>query len=790
MTAVSRDELPELLTEWETREEAGERVRLDELCAGRPEMLGPVREQVARLRSLGRVLDVSAYAEAPADGLPRGAAASPPGYRILQVLGRGGMGVVYKAWQERLERVVALKMILAAEHADDKTLTRFAAEARLVARVQHANIVQVFEVGAHDGRPFIALEYLAGGTLQSLLLDARLAPVAAARLVETLARAVHYAHQQQVIHRDLKPANILFTRARVGPDGTPELGAPKIADFGLARQLDADQKLTATGSVMGTPAYMAPEQAAGRTELLGPAADVYSLGVILDELLAGRVPFTGRNEWEVIQAVIGQDPAAPGTHATDCPPELEAVCLRCLRKSPAERYPSAEALADDLARYLAGEQPAASKTFKRTPARPPSGRLRRGLTWGGAVAAFALALGLLLVPAADPRPLKLGLLVSLRGSMDQNGSAVADAARLAVEELNARRVLDRRVELVLPDVLDEDDDFGHAADRLVTEQGVCTLLGGWRSADRKAVLPVLEKHGNLLIYPAEFEGLEQSPHVVYLGALPNQIILPAVDWFCREEGVRELFLVGSDELFDRAVNAILRAHLEKQWPAVRIVGEEYVNASDGLPGLFKKVAAAKPQLIVNTISGQLNIEFFTGLRDPARAYRGTKVLSVDCTEQDMRGLTREQLQGNYLAGSYFESLDTPQNREFLRAWHDRFGPYRVTFDVMEAAYVGVHLWARAVKQAGGEDPPAIREALLRQEVLAPEGRVRFDPWTGHAVRHARLARYEGQDRPRVVWGSDEPVAPVPFPATRPAVQWQAELDRLYEGWGRRWTRLR
>jgi WD40 repeat protein len=289
-----------------------------------------------------------------------------PGYEVLGELGRGGMAVVYKARQVALNRVVALKMVLAGGHAGEQDRARFRAEAEAIARLQHPGIVQVHDVGEHEGRPFFSLEYCPGGTLADRLGGRPLPPRDAAALVEALARAVHYAHQRGVVHRDLKPSNVLLTLSRE-PEASagvaPALASgsrlneavPKIADFGLAKTLDSDSGRTRTGAVLGTPSYMAPEQAAGKTRELGPAVDVYALGAILYECLTGRPPFQGPTPLDTLAQVLHDEPAAPRALQPSCPRDLETVCLRCLEKEPRRRYASAADLADDLKRFLAGE---------------------------------------------------------------------------------------------------------------------------------------------------------------------------------------------------------------------------------------------------------------------------------------------------------------------------------------------------------------------------------------------------------------------------------------------------
>jgi serine/threonine protein kinase len=291
------------------------------------------------------------------------------GYEILGELGRGGMGVVYKAKQLGLNRLVALKMILAGEHAGTQELARFRAEAEAVARLQHTNIVQIYEIGEQDGRPFFSLEYVEGGSLAQRLAHQPFLPRDAAQLTQTLARAVHFAHQRGIVHRDLKPANVLLasggllaSEGRQPP--VSETGGlhsplaestPKITDFGLAKQLDAANQQTRSGAILGTPSYVAPEQASGKMREVGPPADIYALGAILYEMLTGQPPFRGESSLDTILQVLGQEPVPPSRVQPGVPRDLETICLKCLSKAPAQRYPTAEALADDLQRFLNNE---------------------------------------------------------------------------------------------------------------------------------------------------------------------------------------------------------------------------------------------------------------------------------------------------------------------------------------------------------------------------------------------------------------------------------------------------
>jgi tRNA A-37 threonylcarbamoyl transferase component Bud32 len=287
-----------------------------------------------------------------------------PGYEILGEAGRGGMGVVYKARQLRPDRIVALKMLLAGAHAGPRERERFFHEAEAIARLQHPNIVPLYEAGQHDDLPYLTLEFVSGGSLADMLQSRPLPAQDAAGLVERLADAMQYAHDRGIVHRDLKPANVLLAGAAAGegPRHDPASGpiplaslVPKITDFGLAKNVASGAAMTATGAVFGTPAYMAPEQASGDAKQVGAAADVYALGAILYECLTGRPPLQGPTAAETLQQVISESPAAPSALQPRVPRDLETICLKCLRKETHRRYPSARELADDLRRFRAGE---------------------------------------------------------------------------------------------------------------------------------------------------------------------------------------------------------------------------------------------------------------------------------------------------------------------------------------------------------------------------------------------------------------------------------------------------
>jgi serine/threonine-protein kinase len=362
------------------------------------------------------------------------------GYDIIGVLGRGGMGVVYKARQRGLKRLVALKMILSGDHASEQELVRFRAEAEAVAHLQHPNIVQIYEVGEEQGLPYFSLEFVDGSSLNRKIAGTPLPPREAAALLQQLAEAMHYAHEHGIIHRDLKPANVLLTN-----DGTPKVG-----DFGLAKRVADDSGQTKPGTVLGTPSYMAPEQAAGRLAEVGPLSDQYSLGAVLYEMLTGRPPFKGSTTFDTLEQIRTQEPVPPAQFQPNVPRDLDTICLKCLQKDRSKRYASAADLAEDLRRFLAGEPIQAR----------PVGRAERLWRWckrNPRVAALSAAVALLfLFWALTASALAWGLKLQTDEARKQTINAQESAEQARKEKVtaernmqNAKDTTNRTIELML-----------------------------------------------------------------------------------------------------------------------------------------------------------------------------------------------------------------------------------------------------------------------------------------------------------------------------------------------------
>jgi len=349
----------------------------EELCQNRPDLLPEVRQRWKEFclvdAEVGALLPDSTFS--PDSLAPAPTAVRPPqipGYEVEATLGRGGMGVVYKARHQVLDRAVAIKMLLAGGFAAPQELARFRREAEALAGLRHPNIVQIYDAGDVEGRPYFTMEFIEGGSLAHQLSATPQPPRQAAELIATLAGAVQFAHNNGILHRDLKPANIMRTAD----------GVPKIADFGLARSIRGGSEFTLPGARVGTPSYMAPEQALGKTDAIGPAVDVYALGAVLYELLTGRPPFRGESAGETERQVIADEPTSPSRWNDKVPRDLETICLKCLEKNPGRRYANAHDLADDLERFLKN-QPVLAR---------PVGWGERGLRWAQRNKGLAAAL--------------------------------------------------------------------------------------------------------------------------------------------------------------------------------------------------------------------------------------------------------------------------------------------------------------------------------------------------------------------------------------------------------------
>jgi urea transport system substrate-binding protein len=383
---------------------------------------------------------------------------------------------------------------------------------------------------------------------------------------------------------------------------------------------------------------------------------------------------------------------------------------------------------------------------------------------------------LLLARPAPAPPIRIGVLHSLSGSMAASERPLVDAVRLAVEEINAAGgLLGRPVEMLVADGRSDDAEFAAEAERLIADENVSALFACWTSACRKAVKPVVEKHRHLMFYPLQYEGLEQSSAIYYTGSVPNQQIIPGTLWALNSLGKR-VYLVGSDYLFPQAANLIVRDLVKANQGSV--LAERYRPLGDAdFSTIVAEIRALGPDVVINTVNGDSNTHFFRALH--AAGLDAVPVVSFSLAEDGLKALGPGAFHPNhYAVWSYFQSVPGEANARFVSAFRTRYGADRVTSDPVEAAYVGVHLWAQAVSDAGTETPEQVDRAMRLQSVAAPSGIAAVDRSTRHLWKQARIGKARPDGQFEVVWNSDDALRPNPFPDYRSRPEWLYLLGAL------------
>ena len=407
---------------------------------------------------------------------------------------------------------------------------------------------------------------------------------------------------------------------------------------------------------------------------------------------------------------------------------------------------------------------------------------------GAALAAIGVAIASLAADGEEPRgeAITVGILHSKTGALAISELPVIDATRMAIDEINERGgVLGRMIEVVELDGRSNQRVFAHEARRLIEEHGVSAIFGCWTSACRKTLKPIVEKHRNVLIYPVQYEGMEQSPNIVYLGAAPNQQIIPAVKWFFDNRG-RRFFLVGSDYIFPRVANAVIRDYVA--YLGGRIVGEQYVPIGDqNFDCVVEKIVRAKPAVILNTVNGNSNLGLFDALRRAGISPEKIPTVSFSVGEEEVRQIGPEKTAGDYAVWNYFQSIATKANGAFVTRFKKRYGESRVTGDAIAAGYFGVYLWAKAVEAAATDKPQAVLATIATQSFNAPEGTVYVDDENLHTWRKTRIGRVAANGQFEIMWESEAIIHPVPYPPYRTRAEWRdllAALHKRWNGWER------
>jgi urea transport system substrate-binding protein len=765
-------------------------------------------------------------------------------YLVVRVLGIGGMGVVVAARHRQLERTVAIKFLRAGVAARSGMLARFEREARVIAGLKSEHVAEVFDVGRlPSGEPYMVMELLEGETLGSRVgREGKLPVETAVSYVLEACDGLAEAHAAGIIHRDIKPDNLFICRR------LDETEAIKIIDFGISKA-DESATITHGADFVGTPAYMAPEQfgspgqvdvradvwslgvvlyeaLSGRRPFIASGAlqmvsevvqnDPTPLSEYAPELppmLAAIVHrcltrdlsqrFASVADLARALAPFGGADAAARLERIEKVTKLTYVPLPTPSKPGSARIQLTPGRAHDSISET-GVQPALSgpasmaRTWAPTPIASPRRRfLGMGLA-AGATVGIAAAFGIWgrqrwrdagsagsSSSMATGQVQHVGVLHSLTGTMASSEATCVDAALLAIARVNANGgLLGRPIEALVRDGRSRADTFVEEAGRLLDDDGVPVVFGCWTSTSRRAVRPVFEARRRLLVYSVQYEGIEASPAVIYLGAAPNQQLIPAVRWAFAFLERKSYFLVGSDYVFPRVASEILKDQLHNL--GANIAGEAFLPlGSTNVGAVVQAIKKSGATMILNTINGDTNLAFIRELRAAGIRSEQIPLLSFSLDETGYRELDPSLVAGDYMAWNYFESFDSPENRSFLQAMRERFGPRPVT-DPMATTYSAVLLWAEAVRRAGSFDLAAVRGALDKVMVKTPLGELRVNPANGHAVKTIAIGQIGADGKVQVVWSAPKPVEATPYPETRSREDWEKLLAQLQQEWGGKW----
>ena len=811
-------------------------------------------------------------------------------YSVVRRLGVGGMGFVFEAVDVKLQRTVALKVMRPELASNLSYRQRFVVEARAAAAISSDNIVTVYQVGTASDVPFLAMQFLQGESLQARLQREAPLQVGFALLVaRDTAAGLAAAHGAGMIHRDIKPANLWLETDK--PGGSYR--RTRILDFGLAKPDNQSTKLTATGVIVGTPHYMAPEQASGHP--LDARADLFSLGCVMYTMLTGELAFDGTSTMAVLMALANHVPPKVSSKNLEVPEALADLVAKLLEKTPTRRPGSAQEVVNELDNMLAemsGFVPAnmlvvgpdgfpalpsgtnsspppsarpvrmsggvgfnatqrppygpatpapfakptrgsfnqlgGSPRLSGTPAAPATvpgwgaptpidtystaelkraqqaaedpGRNWRAVALGAIVLCLAVSgigyLALLrskqpvVAPPADVphEPIPVGVLYSTSGPMKASEGPVRDATLLAIDEVNeAGGVLGRKLEPVRnSDGISDADSFARQAELLLREKKAPVIFGCWTSASRKAVREVVERDKGLLFYPVQFEGLEESKWIVYLGPTANQQLLPALDFVANRLRKKKIFFVGSDYVYPHAAAAILKDAVAKR-AGIAVVGEEYLALdAKNVSKVMDAIAKAEPDVVVNAINGSSNFRFLTALRTKYPTPVEMPVMSLSIPETDLAAFDPAEIAGDYLAACGFPTADNPPGKAFLEKVRNRYGTDRRTSDAMSSAYASVHLWAAAANASGTLDGEKVAAAVRGRKFASPFGDVKIDEATQYTWLPSRIGKIRPDATVEVVQESKGLIKPEPYPDTRTRPDWDRFLRQLQVQWGGQW----
>ena len=779
-------------------------------------------------------------------------------FTLIRMLGSGASSLVFESYDPQLKRRVVLKIMRPELARKEDHQKRFLREARAVAAITSDYTIPIHQISEHNGLPYLEMPLLAGETLQDRLQRDRRIPLnLSIEIIRQVVLGLQDAHAQGMVHRDIKPANIWLEAAE---ESNSDFKRVRILDFGLARehrQLEVKSMVTVMGGVIGTPHFMSPEQAEGKQ--LDQRSDIFSLGIMWYAMLTGRLPFLGDSMPAVLLGITSQPHKPIREYVPDAPGLVCDLIDWMLSKSPAHRPNDAgEILAsidelrgsletltsfDDssiirtglrslspksdralLAQRSRSQRGFASPTAPKWPTTEfpnaasdalvkehakSNRRLFRLLSVFMLTCVVVVGLivyagslyrpnGQVVQPPVEKPRIPVGLLFARSGTMKISEESVEMATLLAIEEINASGgIHGRLIESVHGAGIDSSSQsYAKAAESLLADRQVVALFGCWTSASRKTVLPVLRQHNSLLFYPVQYEGLEQSEHVVYLGPSANQQLFPALDYLIDKTKAKTVALIGSDYVYPRSANEVLKDEFKARGQkSLAVVAEHYrpLGGKDW-DKVVEDLLAKKPDIIINTINGTSAFAFYETLRREEALHNSPRIpiLSVSLTQNELQLLPPEMIVGDYLAGSYFSVLTHDSARTFNDKIRKRSEGQLQATDMMAAAYTGVHLWAAAARQAPTLNSTDVLPILRKQTYEAPTGTIRVDENTMHLWQPSRVAQFRFNESKKstevvIVHAVKEGLVPQPFPSTRTPAQWNRFLGELYRKWDGDWA---
>jgi len=745
-------------------------------------------------------------------------------YKIIKLLGAGGMGLVFEAEDTLLRRQVALKVMkpeiaIKADHRQ-----RFLQEARSGAAIPHDNIATVFQVGLENNVPYLAMQFLQGESLgERLIREGKIPVEESLRIIREVALGIAAAHESNLIHRDIKPDNIWLES-----DGQ---GRPwkriKLLDFGLATSVsNTEEGSNESGMIMGTPHYMAPEQARGLP--LDNRCDLFSIGCVLYQMISGELAFKGDNALKIMNALALHEPKPLNLIDPTVPFKVAELVQNLMAKKPSERISSANDLIKTIDEIDKVDHQSANTTNSASFALPTPNLPGQGyqasltpwyLNWKTGLIALAaiINLGLLafnygnfgthsdaITGLAFGEPIKVGVLHSTTGYMRTTGKNVKDLTMMAIAELNESGGLleysdkgipisRRRIIAYESDGQSNPEIFAKQSEKLITQEKVKAIFGCWNSTDRKECLNIFNRNNNILFYPTSYEGLEQNPNVIYLGAAPNQQLEFTFNHMIKKLGKKKLFHVGVNSVYSKIASEILSQQLkeineeDKTIQAI-LSGEKLLNQGTfKFDEVVKAIAEAKPDLIINTLSGDSNRDFFRALRTQGIKGSTIPTLSFHISAEILQELDVESCTGDFVGWNYLPSIETEQNKVFLEKVKTKLGSDTIVNDSMEAGYYGVYLWAQAVREAKSFDSDKVLQAIRGRTFSAPGGPVEIDKDTLHTYMVPRFGKIIGPGKFEIIQGNDgKPLRPIPYPRYRSPENWDKYLSDLYAKWDNNW----